>query len=831
MKHHPNQVHAAGLLALLAAALIVPAAAVEQTFQFYRWMPTKLRGTNANSIQMAEFQFMLGGSPVSWTGASVTNPGGSNPAGEVPAYVIDGNTGSKWLDFNKGGLQFTFPEPTTVDGYRIATANDSPERDPVSWKLSGSNDGATWTYIDVIKDNPTPVTRFTYQAFTLPVAVVPEVLSFTSNISVVRDGNPLYLTWSLDLADSAEIAPGVGAVDPFGGTEEVVPPVNADTVYTLTAASQGGTTPATTMVRSVIGGSVNAQYLRFTPTKLRSGTTIQLAEFLFFNAGEPVVPVAVANPGGWNLPDANEGALKLIDGDPGTKWLDTALRPLVFDFGTTATFDSYRFTTGNDAPERDPLRWTMEASDNGVDWELVENMTAFDFIMPTARQAGSQDVPFPGASLIPILSASTNFASILIGEAVNITWTSVGAATVTCTPTPGELDFAGTVTESPTVSTTYVVTATAAGGRTFVVELPVTVANPTVNTIAYENFDIAGSEINLLNAAAIVNDFANLPQGGDVKRLRVTPDIGSLSGAAWFRYQQQASHGFNASFDFHFPTVSNDGADGMAMVIHNHPRRHEAMPDGGHEFGLTTNALNICLDSYNNAEGSAARLLVRANATTLATVNLATVAGITLFTSVQGQTLTDVTRAGKSFRVDISYVPGNLNVSFEGIPVVNNLNVNLGDIGALDADGKAYVGFTARTGGSYEAHDVTRWLFTPGSAPAGFAAWAAANAPGQTMDMDHDQDGVPNGIEYFMGLSGSSFTATPQPEADDILSWPKGAEYAGTYGTGYKVQTSTDLEQWTDVLAADPNLQDGNPVRYQLTRDGPRKFVRLMVTE
>jgi autotransporter-associated beta strand protein len=110
-----------------------------------------------------------------------------------------------------------------------------------------------------------------------------------------------------------------------------------------------------------------------------------------------------------------------------------------------------------------------------------------------------------------------------------------------------------------------------------------------------------------------------------------------------------------------------------------------------------------------------------------------------------------------------------------------------------------------------------------------FAVWAAANAPGQTIDQDSDADGVSNGIEYFMGDNGSGFTANPGVVAGSV-SWPRSATYGGAYGTHYKVQTSPDLETWTDVLAGDPNLSDGASLRYTLPTGEAKVFTRLVVT-
>ena len=110
---------------------------------------------------------------------------------------------------------------------------------------------------------------------------------------------------------------------------------------------------------------------------------------------------------------------------------------------------------------------------------------------------------------------------------------------------------------------------------------------------------------------------------------------------------------------------------------------------------------------------------------------------------------------------------------------------------------------------------------------AGYTAWADANAPGQTMDQDHDGDGVANGIEYFMGLSGSAFTANPAVVGGTV-TWPMGAAYAGVYGTDYKVQTSTTLVTWDDVLSGSVTIVPGSSVAYTLP-GGTKLFVRLVV--
>jgi len=79
---------------------------------------------------------------------------GGNGWGDSPvAGLIDNNTETK---FGCGGTGDAWAiiiasEPTTVQQYSLVTGADTynyPSRNPVSWKLEGSNDNQTWTLID-----------------------------------------------------------------------------------------------------------------------------------------------------------------------------------------------------------------------------------------------------------------------------------------------------------------------------------------------------------------------------------------------------------------------------------------------------------------------------------------------------------------------------------------------------------------------------------------------------------------------------------------------------------------------------------------------------------
>lgn len=116
-------------------------------YRYYRFRTTKIRGgINPTMVQLSEIEFYYSGIKISLTGATATNPGGSNPVGEEPSKAIDGSTATKWLDGNILPLVVDFGANKRVvaNAFRFATANDEIGRDPIQWALEGSNDNSTW---------------------------------------------------------------------------------------------------------------------------------------------------------------------------------------------------------------------------------------------------------------------------------------------------------------------------------------------------------------------------------------------------------------------------------------------------------------------------------------------------------------------------------------------------------------------------------------------------------------------------------------------------------------------------------------------------------------
>ena len=134
------------------------------------------------------------------------------------------------------------------------------------------------------------------------------------------------------------------------------------------------------------------------------------------------------------------------------------------------------------------------------------------------------------------------------------------------------------------------------------------------------------------------------------------------------------------------------------------------------------------------------------------------------------------------------------------------------------------------TGGTWSGTITLQYLapLTPGA----YAAWAAENAGGQAPELDFDQDGVANGIEFFLNAP-AGITTLPSPDATNTITWPNGGNLpASAYGSRFVIQTSHNLVDWTDVPAQELSTNTDGPggsLSYRLAGPAPA-FARLKVT-
>jgi hypothetical protein len=118
-----------------------------------------------------------------------------------------------------------------------------------------------------------------------------------------------------------------------------------------------------------------------------------------------------------------------------------------------------------------------------------------------------------------------------------------------------------------------------------------------------------------------------------------------------------------------------------------------------------------------------------------------------------------------------------------------------------------------------------------GGSPPTYASWATTNSVSSTPSADSNNDGVQNGVAYFMNATG----VTTNPGINgNAVTWPNGGNIPNTaYGTQFVVETSLDLVNWDPVAIGDPKLANTvNSVSYTLLPPEPgedKLFVRFVV--
>jgi fibronectin-binding autotransporter adhesin len=169
---------------------------------------------------------------------------------------------------------------------------------------------------------------------------------------------------------------------------------------------------------------------------------------------------------------------------------------------------------------------------------------------------------------------------------------------------------------------------------------------------------------------------------------------------------------------------------------------------------------------------------------------------------------------------------GRVNVT--GIEVVNTLFIG-GVQQAAGTWGSTASGATHKNDTYFSGTGVVS--VTSGAGTGGYSSWADANAGGGNASGDFDNDGVPNGIEYFLGTTGSSFTPNPGVVGGKV-TWTNGGNIpSSAYGTQFVVQTSSNLSVWTDVQPGDPNLSNtAGSLQYTIPSAAGKVFIRLLVT-
>ena len=218
--------------------------------------------------------------------------------------------------------------------------------------------------------------------------------------------------------------------------------------------------------------------------------------------------------------------------------------------------------------------------------------------------------------------------------------------------------------------------------------------------VSYESF-ASTTGLNLVGVAAPVDG-----------RIRIVPiELHWSAGAFWLTDRQRIAGGFHSTFQFNLNPEYEYDADGFAFVIQN--QGSSALGEGAHflGYGGIPASLAIEFDVWDNGSFTGDlndnHVAVHSSGTQ---PNYASEANrLAINTAVP-----DLWNA-TTYTVDVVYIPGRLQVYITPVvgPVID-IPANLSSLLGL-ADGKAWVGFTAGSGGASHNFDILNWKFATGS--------------------------------------------------------------------------------------------------------------------
>ncbi|MGO2521043.1 MAG: GH92 family glycosyl hydrolase, partial [Microbacterium sp.] len=174
------------------------------------------------------------------------------------------------------------------------------------------------------------------------------------------------------------------------------------------------------------GAAVNVTGDRFVPGSLLSK--------------EPVATASDENP-------PNETVDKLADGNSGSKWLVFAKQAWAqYEFSEAAPVTRYTLTSGNDASERDPKDFTLQASNDGTEWTTIDTRTGEVFAGRGEERSFTLEAPSD-----PYLFYRLNITANQSGNLIQLAgWDLIETEGAAATPS----DLALTVDSGPKTSHT-----------------------------------------------------------------------------------------------------------------------------------------------------------------------------------------------------------------------------------------------------------------------------------------------------------------------------------------------------------------------------------------
>jgi hypothetical protein len=200
--------------------------------------------------------------------------------------------------------------------------------------------------------------------------------------------------------------------------------------------------------------------------------------------------------------------------------------------------------------------------------------------------------------------------------------------------------------------------------------------------------------------------------------LRLTVAERHQAGAAWFERKQTVGAGFETAFQFQLTRQGGlgPGADGFAFVLQNSGPDALGGPGSAGGFALADplrylktpgipQSIAVFFDTIRNGETHDPSGNYIAVCTAGTPKSMRWPPPRLAYTRKLPVSLKD----GRVHSVRILFQPPVLSVYLDGGDVLTSA-VELATV--LDAQGAAYLGFTASTGNGFENHDILNWSFT-----------------------------------------------------------------------------------------------------------------------
>ncbi len=413
--------------------------------------------------------------------------------------------------------------------------------------LSGNTDVSplvTTTYTIEATNDSGPATA----SVTVEVNELPVIDTFTADTLSINQGEPAILSWTTTNVTTASIDRGVGIVSP-NGSVTVSPTLT--TTYTLTATNAYGS---------------DTDLLTITVTQLPT-VSIAANPELLATGGSTVLSWTSSNATSVTIAPAI-GAEPVPLSGSATVWPEaTTTYEITATNANGSVADSVTVSMG-DVPMVDITATPASISQGGsstLSWTAANADTVnIDQGIGTVAATGTRDVT-PAAtttytvtasnafgtvhasatvsvSRVPTVSMSASSDTITQGQTTTLSWTTTGADTVSIDQGIGAVGVSGYQPVSPSVTTTYTITATNTGG------FDTDSVTINVNELPAVNFSASASSIiegatSTLSWAATNAESVSINQGIGPVALSGTRDV---SPSATTTYAITASNAYGS---------------------------------------------------------------------------------------------------------------------------------------------------------------------------------------------------------------------------------------------------------------------------------------------